>query len=309
MPRLKSIVICPFVALLATGFALAVAQDGGNNRPAAARAKVQAPPPIPPDPRRMEELLRLWEKKSKTLSSLEVSIYRIDLSPAWGDEDHYEGHAAFMNPQLAFLDFKKVKLVPDAKKKLVPQVNRNKKRVTTDFETIVCTQNEVWQYRFDNHQIFVFPLDKNARKRALEEGPLPFLFNMKADEAKARYDMELLKEDAKQFLLKITPKVKEDQDSFSIAWIILDAKWLLPTRIVLLGQDGKSTKDFYLSDIKANLPVKDAYFRVGDPGKPWKIERNPGGAAPVRTTRPLPRQQPNDPAAFRPRAADTDQPR
>jgi hypothetical protein len=136
MPRLKSIVICPFVALLATGFALAVAQDGGNNRPAAARAKVQPPPPIPPDPRRLEELLRLWEKQSKTLNSLEVSIYRIDLSPAWGDEDHYEGHAAFMNPQLAFLDFKKVKLVPDAKKKLVPQVNRNKKRVTTDFETM-----------------------------------------------------------------------------------------------------------------------------------------------------------------------------
>jgi TIGR03009 family protein len=309
MPRLRTILVCPFVAVLATGFALAVAQDDGNNRPPAAKARVQAPPPIPPNPRRMEELLKLWEKQSEKLKTLEVSIYRIDLSPAWGDEDHYEGHAAFEKPQLAYLDFKQVKLVPDTKKKMVPQLDRNKRRIISDFETIICTANEVWQYRYDTKQIFVFPLDKNARKRALEEGPLPFLFDMKAAEAKARYDMELLKEDAKQFLLKIEPKLKEDQSSFSIAWIILDADYLLPKRILLLAPDKKSTKDFYLSNIKANKPVNPAFFKVGDPGKPWKIERNPGGAAPVRANGPLPRQQPNGPAALRNRAADVDQPR
>ena len=181
--------------------------------------------------------------------------------------------------------------------------------MTTPFETIICTKDEVWQYRFDLKQIFVFPLDKNARKRALEEGPLPFLFNMKADEAKARYDMLLLEEDAKQILLKITPKLKEDLESFSTAWVLLDAKFLLPTRIVLLAPDKKSTKDFYLSNIRANQLVNAAFFRVGDPGKPWKIERNPGGAAPARANGLVPRQQPNGQAAQRPRAADVDQPR
>jgi TIGR03009 family protein len=308
MPRLRTILICPLVAVLATGFALAVAQDGGD-RPSPAKTKANAPPLVPPNPARMEKLLKDWEGQSSKLNTLDVSIYRIDLAPAWGDEDHYEGHAVFKSPQLAYLGFNKVKLVTNDKKKMVPQVDRNKKRVTTPFETIVCTKDEVWQYRFDLKQIFVFPLDKNARKRALEEGPLPFLFNMKADEAKARYDMLLLEEDAKTILLKITPKLKEDLESFSTAWVLLDARFLLPTRILLLAPDKKSTKDFYLSNIRANQLVDGAFFRVGDPGKPWKIERNPGGAAPARANGMVPRQQRNEQAAQRLRAADVDQPR
>jgi len=308
MPRLRTILISPLVAVVAAGFAMAVAQDGGGDRPAPAKTKANAPPLVPPNPARMVQLLKDWEGQSSKLKTLEVSIYRIDLAPAWGDEDHYEGHAVFKSPQLAYLGFSKVKLVPNDKKKMVPQVDRNNKRVTTAFETIKCTRDEVWQYRFDLHQIFVFPLDKNARKRALEEGPLPFLFNMKADEAKARYDMVLVEEDAKKILLKITPKLKEDLESFYMAWVLLDAKFLLPTRILLLAPDKKSTKDFYLSNIRANQPANEAYFRVGDPGKPWKIERNPGGAAPARANGMVPRREPNGQAA-RPRAADIDQPR
>jgi TIGR03009 family protein len=310
MPRLRMILISPVVAVVATGFAMAFAQERDGGKPAPARTKAAAPPLVPPDPARMEKLLRDWEGQSEKLKTLEVSIYRIDIAPAWGDEDHYEGHAAFKNPQLAYLDFKKVKLATDPKKKKqVPVIGKNKKRVTSDFETIVCTQNEVWQYRFDTHQIFVFPLDKNARKRALEEGPLPFLFNMKADEAKARYDMILVEEDAKSCLLKIVPKLKEDKESFSTAYVVLNSAYLLPTRILLVAPDGKSTKDFYLSNIQANKDVNKGYFAVGDPGKPWKIERNPGGAAPARAEAMQPRRQPNGQAAQRPRAANVDQPR
>jgi TIGR03009 family protein len=313
MPRLRTILISPLVALVATGCAIAFAQEGGGARPAPAKKKAIAPPPAPPNPARLAQLLKDWEKQSSKLKTLEVSIYRIDLSKAWGDEEHYEGHAAFKNPQLAYLDFKMVKLVPNAnpnaKKKLVPQVDKKGKRVTTDFETIVCTQNEVWQYRFDLHQIFVFPLDKNERKRALEEGPLPFLFNMKADEVKARYDIVLLEEDAKHCLLQITPKLGEDQKSFSTAWLVLDAEFLLPKRIVLLAPDKKSTKDFNLSNIRANADINPAYFRVGDPGRPWKIERNPGGQPPAQANGVPPRRLLNGPAALRPRAPDADQPR
>jgi TIGR03009 family protein len=308
MPRLRTILISPLVAVVVTGFAVAAAQDRGGDRPAPARTKANVPPPLPPNPARMAQLLRDWEGQCSKLKTLEVSIYRIDLAPAWGDEDHYEGHAVFKSPQLAYLDFNKVKLVPNDKKKMVPQLDRNKRRVATAFETIKCTKDEVWQYRSDLHQIFVFPLDKNARKRALEEGPLPFLFNMRAEEAKARYDIDLVEENAKQCLLKIAPKLKEDQESFSTAWVVLDAKFLLPTRILLLAPDKKSTKDFYLSNIKANEPVKDAYFRVGDPGKPWKIERNPGGAAPAQGKGLPPRRQLNGQAQRLP-APDVDQPR
>ena len=37
---------------------------------------------------------------------------------------------------------------------------------------------EVWQYKYDTQQIFIFPLDKKAHLNVLELGPLHFVFNM-----------------------------------------------------------------------------------------------------------------------------------
>jgi TIGR03009 family protein len=302
MARARAVWITPLVALISTGFALAVAQERGNN--------------AQPAPIDMGQLLLQWEGQSAKLKTLEVSIYRIDKNPAWGEEEHYQGHAAFKTPQLAFLDFRKVNLQvkadPKAKdKKAVTPVIKNKAIDSKPYETIVCTGQEVWHYRYDVKQIFVYPLDKNQRKRALEEGPLPFLFNMRAAEAKQRYEMVLQGQDEKKYLVMIKPLLPEDKDSFSLAWVYLDKGYLLPTRIYLLAPDRKSSKDFQLSDIHANDPVKERYFVGVDPGKPWKVERNPGGeAAATAPTKGRPaRKQAGTKAAQRPAAADAAQPR
>jgi TIGR03009 family protein len=258
-------------------------------------------------------LLRLWEGQSTLLQTLDLAIYRIDKDPKWGDEEHYWGHAAFKSPQLAYLDFRKIKMQEQAdpkdkkKKKLVP-LKKDNKLDSVPFETIVCTGQEVWQYRYDVKQIFIFPLNKDQRKRAIEEGPLPFLFNMRAADANQRYAMELIEEDDKRYVVKIKPLLKDDQDTFSLAWVYLDKDYLLPTRIFLLGPDRSSTKDFQLSQINANKPVNPMFFKGVNPGNSFKIQRNPGGAAPANNARARRRQQ-EEKAAKRPTAADTDQPR
>jgi len=294
------------------GFALAVAQDGGDDGQGARRKQpAAAEQPAPID---MPQLLNLWEGQSAKLKTLEVSIYRIDKNVAWGDEEHYQGHAAFQTPQLAFLDFRKVKLQvqPDPKakdKKKLVAVKKNNKIESTPYETIVCTGQEIWHYRYDVKQIFIYPLDKDQRKRALEEGPLPFLFNMRAVEAKRRYKMVLQGQDDKRYLVMITPLLAEDKESFSRAWVYLDKDFLLPTRICLLAPDRKSSKDFQLSHIEANKPVNGRFFVGVDPGKPWKVERNPGGAAPAPANARGLRRQPNGQSAQRPLAPSVDQPR
>jgi TIGR03009 family protein len=264
----------------------------------------------------MQQLLGLWEGQSAKLQTLELAMYRIDKDPKWGDEEHYLGRAAFKNPQLAYLDFRKVKMREQAdpkdkrKKQFVPE-KKDDKTVSVPFETIICTNQEVWQYRYDVRKIYIFPLDKDQRKRALEEGPLPFLFNMRAADANKRYDMALQGENKSQYLVMIKPLLKEDQDTFNIAWVYLDKKFLLPTRIYLLGPDKHSSKDFVLSDIKANKPVDDQFFRGVNPNNYFKVERNPGGPAPAATPRARLRQQKalQDQNARRPPAADADQPR
>jgi TIGR03009 family protein len=313
MARPRTIWVSPLVALMSTGFALAIAQERGNDGgPARPDQAAQAPQQPSMD---MDNLLLLWEGQSKKLQTLEVAIYRIDKDAAWAEEEHYLGRAAFKTPQLAFLDFRKVKLQSQAdpkakdKKVLVP-VKKDSKIVSNPYETIVCAADEVWHYRYDVKQIFIYPLDKNQRKRALEEGPLPFLFNMRAAEARQRYAMVLQHEDEKIYTVMIKPRLPEDQESFSIAWINLDKNFLLPLRIYLLAPDKKSSKDFKLSQIQPNKEVKANLFIGVDPGKPWKVERNPGGApVPAAGNARKPGRQAVGKAAQRPAAPGVDQPR
>jgi len=316
MPRSQTILISPVVALVAMGFALAVAQErgpgqAGGANPRGAAQRVQAAPQ--PDPARMDELLRLWAAQNAKLKSLELSIYRIDKDKAWDEEEHYIGRAAFQAPHFAFLDYRKVKmqLTPDPenknKKVLVPSKNKAGKIDAPPYETIVCSGTEIWHYRYAKRQIIVYTLDKETRKRALEEGPLPFLFNMNAGEAKRRYAMTLHSEDEKRYLVMLQPLLPEDKEVFSVAWLSLDKKWLLPTRIMLISPDRKIQQDFALSEIKANGPVPASLFKGVDPGKPWKVERNPGrdvqGPANARNPR-----RPGDPqAAERAAARGVDQ--
>jgi TIGR03009 family protein len=312
MSRPRTIWISPLIALFSAVWPLAAAQEVGNERQPAQRRQ-PAPDPQPPV-MTMPQLLADWEGQSKKLETLELAIYRIDKDPQWGDEEHYLGRAAFKNPQLAFLDFRKVKMQEQAdpkdktKKTLVPS-KKNNQPVSVPFETIVCTGQEVWQYRYDVKQIFIFPLDKDQRKRALEEGPLPFLFNMRAADAQQRYKMELKGQDAKAYLVRIEPLLQQDQDTFSIAWIYLDKEFLLPTRIFLLAPNGKMTKDFYLSQIKPNKPVDPRLFVGVNPGNQFKIERNPGGPAPANNPRARRRQQEDAKAAKRLDGPGTNQPR
>jgi TIGR03009 family protein len=248
----------------------------------------------------MQWLLKAWEGQSAKLKTLDVRINRIDLAPAWNEEIRFEGRAVFKEPELAYLDFKKVKTAPDAKGKQAPVIDpKTGKPIAIPHETIVCNGKEVWQYLHDLRQVFVYPLAKEQRKRALDEGPLPFLFNMKAQEAERRYLMSLEGETPESYFVVIQPRLQEDKESFKTAWIFLHTKYLLPLRIVLFAPDGKSTKDFRLWGIQANKEYADRIFQGGVPPRnpadrrpPWKVVRNPDAQGRPRGDAAVPDRQP-----------------
>ena len=239
--------------------------------PAAARIK-------PVDAERMARVLTLWEEQSARLKTLDVTIERVDKNPAWGDDEHYTGRALLMSPDLAWLDFQKVSY-RDGK----PVLNKQGKPVVTPYERIICTGQDVWQYRSDTRQIFVYPLEKQARKRALEEGPLPFLFNFREVEARERYWMSLVskpEEEGTHYWIGIQPRLEMDRDAFSVAFVKLDKTLLLPVRIYLIAPDGKCKKDFLLSNMRPNAEVMTANFQ-GHRLDGWKLIDNREGKAPA----------------------------
>jgi TIGR03009 family protein len=271
-----------FLTLWALGIAQTRGQAVDRGAPAeaaedrrAAPAARAAQPAAPIDPAEMDVLLQKWEQQSSLLKTLDATLVRIDDAPAWGDREYYEGRAMFKSPNLAMIDFSKIKL--DEKKKPMRDPRKKNGWISTPYERIICTGNEVWQYTADTQQIFVFPLGQDEQKKAIEEGPLPFLFNMRADDARRRYQMTLITKDEKSYGVKIKPKLKEDKESFSIAFVSLRAADLLPQRILMISPDGKSSKDFRMGSMSPNKAVNDKNFEGKPLGPPWKLVRNPGG--------------------------------
>lgn len=321
MQRRNTIMPARFLAIWAVYPALCLGQSpdrddspAANPAQAQGRAAVARPeqeaagprqagaPAIPVNPanaKKLERLLKKWEAQSSLLKTLDVRILRIDQNPAWGVVEYYEGRALFKSPNLAFIDWSTIK--QDDKKKPQRDPRNQKNWLSMPFERIVCTGDEVWQYKSDTQQIFIYPLAKNEKKKAIEEGPLPFLFNMHAADAKQRYEMRLISEDAKGYGVSIKPKLPEDTESFSIAYVHLDQDFL-PSRILMRSPDGKSQKDFRLGPTYPNKSVNAKNFEGKPLGPPWKIVRNPGGDERPRAGGNRAHDREEAPAAARPRA-------
>jgi hypothetical protein len=302
MPRLKAIFTAPFVVLFATGLA-----PTDDNTPAGERPQANRPAPSPPNPARLGQLLTAWENRSASRKSLEFALYQIDRDPTSG-EQHYEGHAAFQAPKLGYLDIKKIKMIADESKKMVPQLDAGKKRVAWPLETLIWTTKEFWRYRYDTKQLIISRLDSGLGRRSFAEGPVPLLFNVKAADVLKRFEMVLVDAKDKQYLVKVVPKLERDQANFSVAWIVVDAAALLPARILVLSPDKESTQDFYLSRFQVNEPVKESFFRGVVPGKPWKIVHDRSGRAPAKANDAAARRPPQDDAEP-PVEPEADQPR
>jgi TIGR03009 family protein len=249
-----------------------IAQKPGG----APRKDAAKPATPPPDPKRMQELLLQWEKQSAKNKSLNASFTRLDTSAVWDDKMAYVGRAALMSPNRAFLRFDKV----------VPGKTPDERKYELH-EVIMCNGEKVYQFLYDRKQIFVFPLDPQARQRALQEGPLPFLFDMKSEEAKQRYNFTLIEENDAKCLIRVEPRQKIDREAFSVAYIWLDKETFMPTKLRLDDpNNGKDKKEFTFTKLDANAKVDESSFDGATLARkllattrgtknPWELIENP----------------------------------
>ena len=268
-----------------------------TNPPAISKPATKPPAPFDPNAEKarveleakarqeMDHVLEEWEQKSKKIVSLDVSFDRIDKSPGWGDQ-YFRGRAMLQSPDLACLEFQKYKLGPNGKPlfgadKLGNPVPQTESQPT---ERIICTGTDVLQYSYEERKIYIFPLDKQSRQKALQQGPLPFLFNMKAAEAKSRYSMNLIKQDDKDYLIGILPRETVDKQSFSKAFLWLNKETFLPNQLWLYTVGDKERQEFQFvggsNTIVPNAAMDKKWFAFAKI-EGWKEIRNPAvGAEP-----------------------------
>lgn len=235
-------------SLFYSGLIVLAAATQGNaqslgERPAARPATAsprQAASAVDP---RMLELLTSWEGVSRSHESLYAQFTRTDRSPALVEPKVYEGQALLRKPNLACLDFQEV--LKDRPKPAFSQ-------------RIVCSGAKVYQFLGPTKQVFVYPLAEDERRRAIEEGPLPFLFNMRVERALQRYTWRLLEERPAQgtkpasYIIEIVPLVEIDLEEFSKALVMLNQESFLPEALQLFHPNGKDTKTFVFKKVERN---------------------------------------------------------
>lgn len=227
-----------------------------------------APKPLDPEAQaQIDAILAKWEQASANIKTLYAVFEQVDKLALVGVEKKYNGKAYLQRPNLALLQLDK----------------EDKEKQTFVFDRrIVSTGREVLEYDAAARQVTVFPLPEDAQQRALEEGPLPFLFNMKVDAFKKRYHAYLKQSTEKSYRIVIQPLQAIDRDAFHMAVLDLNRERLLPDAIYTLSANGKDQQNYFIKELRINetfdpgLFVWDSTKRKDVTQKGWRVIVNPG---------------------------------
>lgn len=278
--RLAAITSCVFGMYCAESFAQAppaaprkVAGAPGkaplNNRPPLAgnrQALPQAQPfRIPKLSPEMEDILVEWEEKSAQIKRLEGTFVRTTYDSVFGVELVSEGKYCFQFPDLG--SFHQTG-TPKAEGQ---KGNRFVQKPGPD-ERWVCDGTRILKINDKSKEFEEVEIPKEDRGQNIRNSPLPFLFGMKAAEAKQRYTFELnsQKTNESTIWLKVYPLLQQDLANYSKAEVILDRTNCLPLAVKLYDTTGNK-EDVYLFS-KKNMIVNGrggwARWLTGDPLKP-----------------------------------------
>lgn len=211
--------------------AIAQVQPQRGGRGGAGQPRRSAPAGARQVDPRLEKILLSWEAKSAQIKTLRAEFAQLYYDEVFGQRDPDTGR---VQP-----DKGRGELVYQAPDKGIFRVyEHGEKRGLFDFdrdrERWVCTGTEVYQYDTRERKVTVTPLPPELQGQAISEGPLPFIFGMKAEQAKRRYGLRLVKIGglrAQDVCIEVIPRRQADLENFSRALVILDTDSYLPRAI------------------------------------------------------------------------------
>lgn len=215
----------------------------GNEVPKRTRPVVQELK-IAPLPKELEELLKEWELQSAKIRTLVGEHQRIVYNGVFEVEKYANGKFYYESPDKGRIDLEGVEV-----EKGTPAKRQNTKgedyKIEADQKTKwVCTGDKILNINDDEKTYESFDLPKELQGTNIIHGPLPFLFGMKAEEAKRRFEIAFVNQknpkqnNADVVWLTAKPRMVADRENFQLATIILDRKRFLPHAVKLLDPSG-----------------------------------------------------------------------
>ncbi|NLX56475.1 MAG: TIGR03009 domain-containing protein [Planctomycetaceae bacterium] len=247
----------------------------------------------------LDQLLGYWEHKSSLTKRYRCTFKRWEYDATFGPKDvaktYSEGVIKYAAPDKGLFRVDKV-LEYQAPKNPGDQPTWEPPReATSDFDHWICDGEFVYQMDQQNKKLVQNQLPPEVQGQAIGRGPLPFLFNAKADDIKQRFWLRVVtpRDTKGEYWLEAVPKTREDAANFKMITIIIDEADYLPKAMVLY--DPNSTTGAALSRTTFQFNNREVNFSVlaeqlnlfhrefYQPKLPvgWKREVNPVQRAPL----------------------------
>jgi hypothetical protein len=209
------------------------------------------PPPTPSEQGsqqdqagRLNSILEQWHRQSAARTAYDVRFTLLGRSPAWGDKP-YSGRVVLALGGRALYEAVRI----DTEGKPAGEADR-----------MVWTNQAFHVLQPDKRMHIVWPNTAEYRGRLPARLALPFLWRVNVAQLQARYSVTLIKEDADAYVLSFVPLTEAGRSSFTKAYLQLERNTFLPRRYLWVEPDGRSQKDFRLTESRINQPVSDDLF-------------------------------------------------
>lgn len=215
-----------------------------------------AAPALDPANNKLDALLLRWEKEMKNIQTLQVQATRTTVNKTFGNTVIFQGGAKYMKPDLALMEMQQ----------------KDKPGI---FEKYVITGTFLYDFAPAQKLVRIYELPPTRPGAPPgEDNILSFLFGMKAEEAKRRYDLKLVKEDQWYIYVEVLPKLPSDKADFQKARLVLNQSNFLPRELWFEQPNGDEVKwDLPKADVNPKLSRTDFLQPQLPPG--WTSQRMP----------------------------------
>lgn len=225
-------------------------------------------------------LLQEWESRTSGIDTLQGSFRKYDYDFVFLTEKRAIGKYWFGSPDKARMDFQSDPDVP----KLPADPNTGKPQheaygksfsvVGHDNKSWICTGKEILEIDHDNKHYNRMEIPAQFHGQRITDGPMPFLFGMKAQSVSQRYKLAFgsRHDPSQQIHIVAYPLVPGLQKEFRKAELFLNPETYLPQAVRLSDPSG-NMETVYVFYEPAPFKLVD---RINGPwkvylGPPWKL--------------------------------------
>ncbi|WP_166830389.1 PASTA domain-containing protein [Thalassoroseus pseudoceratinae] len=252
----------------------------------------------PANDARLDQLLSDWARESAKVTKLKGEHHRFVYDKVFKVEKRSKGVFYYEAPSKGRIDIKPVDVEGQTARRAGPDGQPFQLKADRA-ERWICDGERIWQIDEVKKQMDVFPIPPQNQGRNIMDGPMPFLFGMPKEKAKARYRLKLVAENQQFATIEALPKWQIDAQNWQKAQIILDKKIFLPKAVQLVDPAGNLETVYTFDDMSVNtfnagllqklfpeknpfVPDQKGYMvKAHDPNAGQQVAANPPPQGPI----------------------------